>query len=74
MEVTGIAIIPPITAEDAPTATPELLASVLARYSRSNLGIKNILSSIDRSDLDRSVDAIFKCQYRWFNWWYSACY
>src|SRR4051812_35807914 len=39
MKVTGLAIVPPPTAADLPKVTPELLASVLARYSRSNEGI-----------------------------------
>lgn len=40
--------------------TPELLAAVLARYSRSNKGIDNIISSIDFSNPEESVDRIFK--------------
>ena len=43
MKVTGLAIVPPPAAADLPKVTPELLASVLARYSRSNEGIGKIL-------------------------------
>jgi len=60
MKVTGLAIIPPETAKNNPKATPELLASCLAKYSRSNEGIDNILSNIDWEDTDASVDRIFK--------------
>ena len=44
MRITGLALVPPPTAHDLPKVTPELLASVLARYSRSNEGIGNILA------------------------------
>ena len=60
MKVTGIAITPPPGASSCPKVTPELLASSLARYSRSNKGLDSILSSIDWSDPDKSVDAIFR--------------
>lgn len=60
MNVTGIAIVPPKAAEDCPKGTPELLASCCAKYSRSNLGIKEIFSKIDWNDPERSIDAIFK--------------
>lgn len=40
--------------------TPELLASVGARYSRSNDGLEAILSKVDREDMGGSVDRIFK--------------
>lgn len=60
MKIQGIAICPPPAARDNPSVTPELLASTLARYSRSNKGIDSILSAIDWNDPDRSVDAIFK--------------
>ena len=43
MKVTGLAVVPPPTAADLPRVTPELLASVLARYSRSNEGMAAIL-------------------------------
>ncbi|HEX3019358.1 MAG TPA: FAD-dependent thymidylate synthase [Chitinispirillaceae bacterium] len=60
MKIQGIAICPPPGAKDSPAVTPELLASCLARYSRSNKGIQSILSSIDWNDPDKSVDAIFR--------------
>ena len=40
--------------------TPELLASVGARYSRSNDGLDGIASKIDFNNTDKSVDSIFK--------------
>ncbi|MFP4013514.1 MAG: FAD-dependent thymidylate synthase [Chitinispirillaceae bacterium] len=60
MKVTGIGICPPPDAKDNPQVTPELLASSLAKYSRSNKGLDTILGSIDWSDPDRSVDSIFR--------------
>jgi thymidylate synthase ThyX len=60
MKVTGLALCPPPAAEGNPKVTPELLASCLARYSRSNKGIDAILSAIDWSNPDKSVDAIFR--------------
>lgn len=60
MKVTLIPTIPPAAAKDLPTATPELLASVLAKYSRSNLGIDKILDGIDKTNPDASVEKIFK--------------
>jgi thymidylate synthase ThyX len=60
MNVKGLAICPPPGAAQNPAVTPELLASCLAKYSRSNKGIDSILKSIDWNDPDRSVDAIFK--------------
>lgn len=60
MKVTGIAIVPPPTAADLPKVTPELLASVLARYSRSNDGLANILSKVDLAHPDESIDRILK--------------
>jgi len=60
MKVTGIGITPPPGASSIPKVTPELLASSLARYSRSNKGLDTILSSIDWNDPDKSVDAIFR--------------
>jgi thymidylate synthase ThyX len=60
MNVKGLAICPPPGAAQNPSVTPELLASCLAKYSRSNKGIDSILKSIDWNDPDRSVDAIFK--------------
>ena len=60
MKATAIAIRPPIAAASSPSVTPELLASVLARYSRSNKGLDAILGSVDKSNPDASVDAIFR--------------
>ncbi len=60
MKIQGIAICPPPGAKDNPAVTPELLASSLARYSRSNKGIDSILSTINWDDPDKSVDAIFR--------------
>src|SRR5690606_40548297 len=40
--------------------TPELLASVLARYSRSNEGLEAILEKVDLQDPDASTDRILK--------------
>ncbi|MBN1577795.1 MAG: FAD-dependent thymidylate synthase [Chitinispirillaceae bacterium] len=60
MKITALGIRPPPVAQDNPAVTPELLASSLARYSRSNKGIDSILRSIDWKDPDQSVDAIFR--------------
>lgn len=60
MNVKALAIVPPATAEDAPRVTPELLASSLAKYSRSNKGIEQILDGINWDDPDGAVDRIFK--------------
>jgi thymidylate synthase ThyX len=60
MKATAIAICPPTAAAESPAVTPELLASVLARYSRSNKGLDAILASVDKSNPDASVDAIFR--------------
>jgi thymidylate synthase ThyX len=60
MKVTALGLRPPPTAQDNPSVTPELLASTLARYSRSNRGIDAILQSINWDDPDKSVDAIFR--------------
>lgn len=38
----------------------ELLAAILARYSRSNEGIEKIMEQVDNSDHEKSVDRIFK--------------
>ena len=40
--------------------TPELLAATGARYSRNNEGLDAIVSNIDFSNTDKSVDGIFK--------------
>ncbi len=60
MRITGLAIVPPPTAVDLPKVTPELLASVLARYSRSNDGIATILEKVDLANPDASIDRILK--------------
>ena len=60
MRITGLALVPPPTAADLPKVTPELLASVLARYSRSNEGIGTILSKVDVTNPDASIDRILK--------------
>src|SRR5476651_1253461 len=60
MKVTGLALVPPPTAADLPKVTPELLASVLARYSRSNDGLAHILSKVDLANPDASIDRILK--------------
>jgi len=58
MRITGLALVPPPTAADLPKVTPELLASVLARYSRSNQGIGAILEKVDLQNPDASIDRI----------------
>jgi thymidylate synthase ThyX len=60
MKVTGLAVVPPPTAADLPRVTPELLASVLARYSRSNEGLANIIGRVDVAHPDESIDRILK--------------
>lgn len=60
MNVNVLAIRPPKSDEELREVTPELLASSLAKYSRSNKGIDSILDSIDWDDPDASVDRIFK--------------
>ncbi|TVR49000.1 MAG: hypothetical protein EA425_13275 [Puniceicoccaceae bacterium] len=60
MHVTGLALTPPPGAENNPRVTPELLASVLARYSRSNEGLGTILSRIDPADPEASIDRILR--------------
>jgi thymidylate synthase ThyX len=39
---------------------PEMLASVGARYSRSNLGLEGIVNKLDPDNQEKSIDAIFK--------------
>jgi len=60
MKVTGLALVPPPTAASLPKVTPELLASVLARYSRSNEGLHKILEKVDLANPDESIDRILK--------------
>ena len=52
--------VPPPTAADLPKVTPELLASVLARYSRSNEGLAAIMAKVDLANPDASIDRILK--------------
>jgi hypothetical protein len=58
MKITSISIVPPPTAANQPKVTPELLASVLARYSRSNEGLESILGRVDLANPDASIDRI----------------
>ncbi|HEY1764248.1 MAG TPA: hypothetical protein VGF85_04940, partial [Opitutaceae bacterium] len=60
MTITGLALVPSPGAADLPKVTPELLASVLARYSRSNEGIGAILARVDPANPDASIDRILK--------------
>ncbi|HVZ63685.1 MAG TPA: FAD-dependent thymidylate synthase [Lacunisphaera sp.] len=60
MKVTGLALVPPPAAANLPKVTPELLASVLARYSRSNDGIGRIMEKVDLANPDESIDRILK--------------
>ena len=60
MRILALGITPPPAAKENPAITPELLASCLARYSRSSKGMGAILASIDKSDPDKSVDAVFR--------------
>ncbi len=60
MRITGIALVPPPSAAELPRVTPELLASVLARYSRSNEGLDAILAKVDLARPDESIDRILK--------------
>jgi thymidylate synthase ThyX len=61
MKVTHASIRPtPAAAETGrPALTPELLASVAARYSRSDDGLESILGKVDQNNPDKSIDAIF---------------
>src|SRR6201986_786722 len=60
MKVTGLALVPSPTAADLPKVTPELLASVLARYSRSNGGPAAILEKVDVANPEAWIDRILK--------------
>lgn len=61
MKVTHSSIRPTPAAIEAgrPALTPELLASVAARYSRSDDGLDAILGKVDQDNPDKSIDAIF---------------
>src|SRR5580698_10960289 len=58
MKVTGLALVAPPNAAAVAKVTPELLASVLARYSRSTEGIGAILAKVDVTNPDASIDRI----------------
>ena len=62
MKVTHVPLRPTkeASASKRQALTPELLAAVGARYSRSNEGLQTILAKIDPENSDKSVDAIFK--------------
>jgi len=62
MKVTQVSVCPTEAAQAAgrPALTPELLAASGARYSRSNEGLDAILAKIDPTNLDRSVESIFR--------------
>ncbi len=62
MKVTQVAIRPSEASDKAgrPALTPELLAASGARYSRNNEGLDAILAKIDPSNLEKSVDSIFR--------------
>jgi len=62
MKVQQVSLIPTQKALDAKCLglTPELLAATGARYSRSNEGLDVIVSKIDWSNTDKSVDSIFR--------------
>src|SRR5512134_1428917 len=62
MKVTQVAICPSEASKKAarPALTPELLAASGARYSRNNEGLEAILSKIDPTNLEKSVDSIFR--------------
>lgn len=62
MKATLVSLTPSTEAAKAnrPALTPELLAAVMARYSRNNEGLESILQKIDTSNPDKSVDSIFR--------------
>lgn len=62
MKVQYVSICPTEKAieENCYAFTPELLASVGARYSRNNEGLDSIASKIDKKNLEKSVDSIFR--------------
>lgn len=59
MNAKYIALTPPSNHKGL-TAAPELLAACLAKYSRSMSGIDDILGSIDHSNTEKAVNAIFQ--------------
>ncbi len=62
MKIQYVSICPTISANENEcyALTPELLAATGARYSRNNEGLDAIVSKIDFSNTDKSVDGIFK--------------
>ena len=62
MKIQYVSISPTTAAENEGcyALTPELLAATGARYSRNNEGLDAIVSKIDFSNTDKSVDGIFK--------------
>jgi hypothetical protein len=62
MKIQYVSINPTQKAEElgCHALTPELLAATGARYSRNNEGLDSIVSKIDFSNTDKSVDGIFK--------------
>jgi len=62
MKIQYVSISPTTAAnnEGCYALTPELLAATGARYSRNNEGLDAIVSKIDFSNTDKSVDGIFK--------------
>ena len=62
MKIQYVSICPTTLANelDCYALTPELLAATGARYSRNNEGLDAIVSKIDFSNTDKSVDGIFK--------------
>ena len=62
MKIQYVSISPTTNAENSGcySLTPELLAATGARYSRNNEGLDAIVSKIDFSNTDKSVDGIFK--------------
>jgi thymidylate synthase ThyX len=62
MKVTQVAISPSEASNKAgrPALTPELLAASGARYSRNNEGLESILAKIDPTNLEKSVESIFR--------------
>jgi len=60
MKVIGASIEVPKAAVNRPRLTPELMASVAARYSRSNDGLDQILSKIDLNDPEKSIESIMR--------------
>lgn len=60
MKITALSLTPPKGAENNPRVTHELLASVLAKYSRSNEGLETILGKVDLNNPEASIANILK--------------